>query len=358
MMLSQEIFSFFAASLQSFPFMILAILSYLGMRREWARILAWIWLALLVLSIAVSVIGMGFVGLMRPQVLANPNMANPGNLLQSGWQLRALVILFGTGTAILLGILCLFPVVRVWVSRFIPIAPQSSVHTNALVTVVTLTVLFAVPLLALGQPPLLQMASAMPASTFDRVDQGASLRGTLYTLIWTVPCTIFSVGWLIERNWQQALQRLGFVKPTLRQIAIGIGAAVVMVIAVRVLSVGIEALWGAMGWQKTNAEVFSKLIAFALTPIGALVVAVTAGLGEELAVRGVLQPKLGLLLSNLFFTSLHAVQYNFDALLVVFVIGMAMGVLRRRTNTSTSAIAHGVYDLILLLLAGLGVDRT
>lgn len=355
-MLSQEIFSFFAASLQSFPFMILAILSYLGVRREWARILALLWLLLLVLGIVFSIMGMGFTALMRPQVFGNPNSAMPANLLQDGWQLRALVLLFGTCTAILLGILCFFPAVRHWVSRFIPINPESVVHTNALVTVVTLTVLFAVPLLALGQPPLLKMASMLPASTFD-ADQGASVRGTLYTLIWTVPCTIFSVGWLIERNWQQALQRLGFVRPSLRQVLIGVVSAVALVIFVRVLSAGIDAVWGAMGWQKTNAEVFSKLIAFALTPIGALAVAVTAGLGEELAVRGVLQPKLGLLLSNLFFTSLHAVQYNFDALLVVFIIGMAMGVLRRRTNTSTSAIAHGVYDLILLLLAGLGVDR-
>ncbi|MCX7861282.1 MAG: hypothetical protein N2385_14415 [Chloroflexus sp.] len=41
-----------------------------------------------------------------------------------------------------------------------------------------------------------------------------------------------------------------------------------------------------------------------------MVIGVTAGLGEELGVRGVLQPRLGIWLSNLFFTSLHAFQYN------------------------------------------------
>lgn len=353
---SQEIFSFLTASLQSFPFMVLAILSYLGLRREWARIFAIIWLIILILAITVAVVGMGVASLITPQALSTPNQINQTSIMQAGWQLRMLILVFGVGTALLSGILCLFPVIRNHLSRVIPIDPNSAVHANALVTVVTLTILFAVPLLALGQPPLLKLASALPASTFDNVDQGASLRSTLYTLIWTVPCTIFAVGWLTERTWKEALTRLGVVKPTLRQVVIGIVTAIFMVLLVRVLSSGIDIVWGAMGWQKTNAEVFGKLIAFAMSPIGALVVAVTAGLGEELAVRGVLQPKLGIVLSNLFFTSLHAVQYNFDGLIVVFMVGTVMGILRRRTNTSTSAIAHGTYDLILLLLAGLSTN--
>lgn len=353
---SQEIFSFLTASLQSFPFMVLAILSYLGLRREWARIFAIIWLIILIFAITVAVVGMGVASLITPQALSTPNQINQTSIMQAGWQLRMLILVFGVGTALLSGILCLFPAIRNLISRVIPIDPNSAVHANALVTVVTLTILFAVPLLALGQPPLLKLASALPASTFDNVDQGSSLRSTLYTLIWTVPCTIFAVGWLTERTWKEALTRLGFVKPTLRQVVIGIVTAIFMVLLVRVLSSGIDIVWGAMGWQKTNAEVFGKLIAFAMSPIGALVVAVTAGLGEELAVRGVLQPKLGIVLSNLFFTSLHAVQYNFDGLIVVFMVGTVMGILRRRTNTSTSAIAHGTYDLILLLLAGLSTN--
>jgi membrane protease YdiL (CAAX protease family) len=134
-------------------------------------------------------------------------------------------------------------------------------------------------------------------------------------------------------------------------VLIGVAVAAALVVIVSVLGRGLDALWQAMGWPKTDAETFSKLIAFATNPLGALLVGIVAGVGEELAVRGVLQPRLGILISNVFFTALHALQYGWDALLVVFAVGIAMGVLRKRTSTTTSAIAHGTYDFILLMLA-------
>ncbi len=91
-------------------------------------------------------------------------------------------------------------------------------------------------------------------------------------------------------------------------------------------------------------------MAYSLTPLGAVVIGVTAGLGEEVAVRGVLQPRLGLVLSNLFFTALHALQYNFDGLLSVFLAGLVLGWVRRHTNTAVSAVVHGFYDFLLIML--------
>ncbi|MEM9569045.1 MAG: CPBP family intramembrane glutamic endopeptidase, partial [Cyanobacteria bacterium P01_E01_bin.34] len=80
------------------------------------------------------------------------------------------------------------------------------------------------------------------------------------------------------------------------------------------------------------------------------VIGFSAGLGEELAFRGVLQPRLGLWLSNLFFTSVHAFQYNWDALIVIFVVGAVCGIVRQRINTTTCAIVHGVYNFLLIML--------
>jgi membrane protease YdiL (CAAX protease family) len=85
--------------------------------------------------------------------------------------------------------------------------------------------------------------------------------------------------------------------------------------------------------------------------VGAVVIGLTAGLGEELGVRGVLQPRLGILMSNLFFTAMHGFQYQLEALISVFLLGLAFGVLRLRTNTTTSAIAHGTFDAIQIMLA-------
>ena len=140
------------------------------------------------------------------------------------------------------------------------------------------------------------------------------------------------------------------VRPTARQVFAALGLAVLAVIASRLLDFGIAAVWGQFGWPTTDQAQFGELLSFAMSPIGAVVLGVSAGLGEELAVRGVLQPRMGILLSNVVFTSLHALQYNWDALLSVFLIGLLMGVVRRRTNTSTSAIVHGTYDFLLVIL--------
>ncbi len=54
--------------------------------------------------------------------------------------------------------------------------------------------------------------------------------------------------------------------------------------------------------------------------------------------RGVLQPRLGFLLSNVFWVSLHAGQYNWDGLLGVFVTGLLLGLLRKkRTRFAASS---------------------
>ena len=81
------------------------------------------------------------------------------------------------------------------------------------------------------------------------------------------------------------------------------------------------------------------------------VIGVTAGLGEELIFRGVLQPRMGILLANVLFTAMHAAQYNFDALTSVFIVGLLLGCVRKLTNTTTSAVIHGLYDFILILMA-------
>ena len=90
-------------------------------------------------------------------------------------------------------------------------------------------------------------------------------------------------------------------------------------------------------------------MAVALSPLGALVAATAAGLGEELMMRGVLQPRFGWLLPNLAFTAAHALQYNLDALIGVFVLGAILALVRARWSTSEAIVAHALYDLVLFL---------
>jgi uncharacterized protein len=257
---------------------------------------------------------------------------------------------------LLLGIGALLPPVRRMVSRALPLDPDSFVHGMALALVVSLSLILLAPLIVTGLPPLLSDAFMQIAESSGSLDEQSGLLATVYVLVWTVPLAIFAVGYGVRRDFAASLRRLGFVRPSLKQVAIGVVVAVVLVVAASYLDKGIGLLWEALGWPRTDGEAFSKLIAFAFTPLGAIVLGISAGLGEELGVRGVLQPRLGILLSNLLFASLHALQYGWDGVLVVFLLGAVFGILRNRTNTTTSAIAHGLYDFLLVMMAIYGIS--
>jgi membrane protease YdiL (CAAX protease family) len=323
------------AGLETLPFVVLALLAYGGLRSPVLRALAWTWLALLILGAAL----VAFNALND----ALPPAARLDGDSPAG-ELGAGAAWIAVGFAC--GWLCALRSVRARLARLLPIDPDSFVHTLALILVVSLTIVFIVPVAVLGEPPLLVQIARDGAGGL----QGDS-RDDLYGLFWLLPAAMIAVGWPWVRGWRAALVRLGLTRPSLLQIALALIGGALMVLLFGWLDALIGEVWRTLGWPTTDDESFQELVAYTLTPIGALVVGVTAGLGEEVAVRGVLQPRLGLLLSNLFFAALHALQYNFDGVLSVFLAGMIFGLIRRRTNTTTSAIWHGFYDFVLIMLA-------
>jgi hypothetical protein len=78
--------------------------------------------------------------------------------------------------------------------------------------------------------------------------------------------------------------------------------------------------------------------------VGAALVSLAAGVGEEILFRGALQPRLGVVLTAALFASLH-VQYQLPGILMIFVVGLALGFLKQRTSTTFTAVVHVVYDL-------------
>lgn len=325
------------------PLTLLATLAYLGRDSLPGRIITLAWLALLALGMALLSFGMVSLAVAPPDALGAGGMN--GEILG----------VIGLMTTYTLGFLAFsllgfFRGVRRWLSRFIPIDPDSFVHTVALVGVTALSLVSFVPLLLLGEPVLLT-ESALETLGEAMGDGADALLTQTYTLVWIIPAAIVAVGYGLRRNLRDAFSRLGLVMPSLAQIGAGIATALLLVVLVNLMDPGMAWLWERMGWPQTDGEAFGELMAFAFSPLGAVVIGVTAGLGEELGVRGILQPRLGIFLSNFFFTSLHALQYNWDALLVVFLLGIVFGILRKRTNTSTSAIAHGVYNFTLVMMA-------
>lgn len=327
------------ASLEAVPLAVLALLAYLGRRRASARVACILWFYCLVLAIGAIALGTSAMALGA----STGGRGGPGDTARLGG------IVLAMATANALGALFFIRRPRLWLARWLPIDPDSFVHTVGLVATVTLGIMGATPLIFLGEPPLLGSIGSLAEGNAAGADRAGALRNQLYGLVWMVPSAFVAVGWGVRRRLGDAARRLGLVWPTRRQVIGGLIAAVALVAAAGVLDSAIAGVWQAMGWPTTNGEAFEKLIGFAFTPIGAVVVGVTAGLGEELAVRGVLQPRLGILLSNLFFMSLHALQYNWDGLVAVFVVGLILGLIRRRTNTTTSAIVHGTYDFLLVM---------
>jgi membrane protease YdiL (CAAX protease family) len=341
-----ELGSFMTASTNAMPFAVLAVLAYMGGKRpNWAWLATGLWLALMVGLTSLTALGLSIAALSDGALLApeTPPQFVPGALL------RISLLVLGILLSIGLGALLLIPAVRRVLAQVLPFDPDSFVHATALITVVVIGLICAMPLLVLGAPPLLALVDVLVGETSD--DGAGQLRATLYGLIWTIPAAILAVGFGIQRDLRAALARLGLVRPSLRQVGAGVVIALLLVGAVQLIGLGLDWLWGLMGWQATDTEAFAELLAYAINPVGAVVIGVSAGLGEELAVRGVLQPRMGLLLSNLFFVSLHAMQYSWDALLVVFVVGLVCGVVRNYSNTSTAAIVHGVYNFTLIMLA-------
>ncbi|MBI1298458.1 CPBP family intramembrane metalloprotease [bacterium] len=344
LMIGGEAASFAGIGMVYAPFVLLAALAYLGINRGAARVFAVIWALVLVLGMALAAFGLtASVGMTD---FADPASFTPDMAALGGVALLALVSFVWLG-------LSFVPAVRRTVSRILPLEPTSFVHAVALATVGSITLLAFTPLIVTGVPVLLTPAF------LDMMTEGSSeqsgLLSTVYTLVWSVPVSIFVVGFGLRRTFAETLSRLGVARPTWAQVGIGVATALVLVVVVNALELVLDPLWTALGVQRTDAEAFAQLIAFAFTPLGAVMVAVSAGIGEELAVRGVLQPRLGIVLSNLFFVSLHAWQYGWDALLVIFIVGAAMGILRKRTNTSVAAISHGVYNFTLIMMAIYGI---
>jgi membrane protease YdiL (CAAX protease family) len=200
--------------------------------------------------------------------------------------------------------------------------------------------------MAVGEPPLLPMLQVDGGMALPPADE--QLRSTFYMLVWGFPAAFFAVGYPLRRTLREAQDRLGLQRPTVRQLLFSVVMVGALVAVMPFLGHGIEFLWKALGWPITDEEAIKQLFGFTAGPFAAFIASVAAGLGEEVVFRGVLQPRLGILLPALMFTSVHAFQYNFDALVQVFLLGALFGVVRNRTNTTTSALIHFGYDFVLL----------
>jgi uncharacterized protein len=332
------------------PILGLCALAQLGKRHAGFRVVGWVWFALLLLGIAMLSVGMVFAAL----TAGSPD----GNTFQSPVTLLETLGLLGLGLTASTVLL----VTRVWVGlgrRLGAVVEASQAgQAQAVVGLLFFTLAATTPLVFLeGQAPLLA-AVAKQDLAGGRSALGQAL-DLVYLVVWAVPLALVGAGFPLGRGFRQAAARLGIGSLRRSDLPVILGLS----LGLAVVGIGTSALtdwvWAWAGWRSTDGALVQRLLgAPAGSPLGILCIGLSAGLTEELLVRGLLQPRLGWLLPNVAFAAAHAFQYGVDGLLVVFIVGAVQAGVRARWNTTAAVLTHSAYDTLLLLAAMIGAPGT
>ena len=215
-------------------------------------------------------------------------------------------------------------------------------------TIFAITLIPLVPVTVTGVPPYLS-ESFMEMINSDGTLLEAAVAVDLYTLFWTILASFAIAGLFTKRNLGETLQRLGLTRPGAKEIAIAVGFALILVAVFYAVDEVIAVIWTAMGWPLTDSGAFEQFLIPFMTLPGIVIASVCAGFGEEISIRGVLQPRFGIIIPAILFASLHAFQYNWDGIISVFIAGLVFGLIRGRYSTTVCAITHTTYAFVLFL---------
>lgn len=321
----------------------IVLLANVGLKERWARVSAY----LLILAINGSIFLFGVWAFVSVS-LALPEM---GVLVDPAFEaaFRSAARAIGgvsLATALLASVLLVRPVRGVLMTALQRLRlgdpdPDSAVHTVAMVFSIYLLAGMAVQwLLAGGVSGLVELGG------------NVLLPDVLLSGVLTVTFAVLGVGLGVRRNWRETLERLGVERFEPASVLAGtLGAGVLLA-----FMMAMSGVWYALAPQSfeelgnATTALFGELTSLP----SAFVVAVSTAVGEELLFRGALQPRFGLLPTTLLFTLLH-VQYTLSpAWLLIFGVGLGLGLLRMWRGTTASTVAHFVYNFALLALASVG----
>ncbi len=344
------------------PFVILAAVAYLSAVRPVLKYPAYLILLVVVLGLALLSFALGLVTILPPEVFLGES-PDPA-ALEEAITYQAVIdqtaigifLLFCTSAgAALLSFAPLLRSVRVCLASRLDFSPYNRVHIIALVTVFALTLIPLVPVAVTGVPPYLSETFTAILDADASFFEGA-VSIDIYTLFWTIAASFVIVGLFTTRKLPEVLQRLGLARPGAREVLLALGFGLALVAVFSLLDLGIGFVWEALGWPLTDTEAFERFLVPYLTPAGIFIASISAGFGEEISIRGILQPRFGIILPAMLFASLHAFQYNWDGILSVFIAGLVFGLIRSRYSTTVCAITHTTYDFVLFLGLLLGFN--
>lgn len=235
------------------------------------------------------------------------------------------------------GLLATVRSLRRALAQRIPLDAESPVHTLALMLAGYLVGNVAI---ILTQGGLDQLAETADAAALWEV----AAQQLLFVVV-----ALLGVGLVIRRNGRSLLQRLGLERMTGAQLRLGLRWIVILVALQWLVGV----VWGLL--DPAAAEQLGGINETLLADFDTwwewLVLAIAAGVGEEILFRGALQPVFGLPATAVLFAIGH-VQYGLTPITgLILVIGLALGLIRRSTNTTVAIFVHAGYNFVLGMIA-------
>jgi membrane protease YdiL (CAAX protease family) len=172
------------------------------------------------------------------------------------------------------------------------------------------------------------------------------LKDPIISLLSDVPLALAGVGLMLRRDFKQSIERLGFVSMKWREFGWAVVVTLPFILVVLLFDSAEELLLPEIHALEDRFPMeFRNVSAI----FGIPAISLAAGLGEEAVFRGALQPRFGIVLTALLFAAVH-VQYQLPGIFLIFIIGIFLGVLRKRKSTTFTACVHMVYDVIALSL--------
>jgi uncharacterized protein len=148
---------------------------------------------------------------------------------------------------------------------------------------------------------------------------------------------------------QRVMQRLGVQRLSYQDVWRGIlvGSGLVLLYAVWIV------VWQVLAPSAITRLADSILVinrAYQSDLLTALLLASIAGISEELFFRGAVQPRLGIILTTLFFVAFHPHLWLTIGMVWVGVLSVVWGLVRQHQNTNTAIVAHICYNFLPVVL--------
>ncbi|HYI24124.1 MAG TPA: CPBP family intramembrane glutamic endopeptidase [Thermomicrobiales bacterium] len=267
----------------------------------------------------------------------------PGGLLTVAGTALVINTDLGEGPFILgSGIAFLVPLIkplRKLIARFTPMDPNSPIDLCGLALILWVSTFFTISAIQSGPVDV------------DSEGGGQLLESSFWLLLNAltfVGIAYVAVGYRIYRTGQEATKRLGLEWPDLKTILISL-AMVIPCYIVAIIGNALTLIFQPDVFDNLQ-DTMDDMTTGLDNPIGMILIGLSAGIGEEVLFRGAIQPRFGIVIAALFWTTMHA-QYDVSFVLVgLFGVGIVLGLQRKYFGTASAIITHAVYNMIAVAI--------